>query len=90
MTRDELASAAEALETAGSAAEDAAVRERLLEHADQLADLAERDQGPDHGRLARHQHVLAELLEAAEGEVASEIERARSLLSAYRETVEGV
>lgn len=90
MTREELEAASEALHDASRATEDDAVASRLREQADQLARLAERDAGPDHGRLARHQHVLSDILEDAGAAARDDIEAAKAHISAYRETVEGV
>ena len=90
MVRQALADAAAALEAAADAHDDAGAADRLRDHADQLARLAERERGPDHGRLARHLHALAEVEADAPDAAAAEVGRARSLLTAYRETVEGV
>ncbi|MFB6079646.1 MAG: hypothetical protein ABEJ81_01400 [Haloferacaceae archaeon] len=89
MTRDELSEASDlcrraAEETTGEA------RERLYEQSNQLAKLADREQGPDHGRLARHMNALDELAAALDGEAADLVERARTLVGEYRQGVAGV
>lgn len=90
MTRSELEAASRALHDASRATTDDATATRLDEQAEQLARLAERDAGPDHGRLARHQHVLSDILEDADETVREHVETAKEHISAYRETVEGV
>lgn len=90
MTHEELEAASEALHQASRTATDDATAARLREHADQLARLADRDAGPDHGRLARHQHALADILDGGDEGIRDRVEAAKSHISAYRETVEGV
>ncbi|MFB6300685.1 MAG: hypothetical protein ABEH65_10535 [Halobacteriales archaeon] len=90
MARDELIAASEVLSEAADQVEDETVRDRLLEQADQLTTLAERDRDPDHGRLDRHQHSLRELQSAADEETAERIDTANDHINAYRKTVEGV
>lgn len=63
--------------------------DRLREQAEQLADLATRTHGPDHGRIARVQQKLTDI-EADEPAAADAIDEAYELLNEYRETVEGV
>lgn len=90
MVREELQTASENLADASAAADDPDVAETLADQAEQFEALAERNQGPDHGRLARHENVLTDLADSAEGEVAEQIDAALSNVRAYRETVEGV
>ncbi|MEF8776209.1 MAG: hypothetical protein V5A43_06865 [Haloarculaceae archaeon] len=90
MVREELQTASENLADASDATDDADVAETLADQAEQLDGLAERDQGPDHGRLARHENVLADLAASTDGDVADLIEAALAEMRAYRETVEGV
>lgn len=90
MTRDELASAGDRLEYAADAATDDDAADRLRDLAGQLHALAERDRGPDHGRLARIQNALADLRDDVGTETADEIEAATDDVVAFRETVEGV
>jgi hypothetical protein len=84
------------LQTASDRLRDAAaltegdVRERIETQADQLATLATRESGPDHGRLARHMNALHELAGDAEGEAGDLVTEAREAVSRYREGVEGV
>ncbi len=89
MAREKLEEAAEVLQQAVNAAT-GELRERLEAEADQVATLAERDRGPDHGRLDRHQHALTRIREEAEEEVRKYVDEANELLEKYRETVEGV
>jgi len=89
MTRDELAEAAEILEQAAEDA-DGEAAETLREQANQLAALAERDRGPDHGRLDRHQQALTRLEPDVDDVVAGRIDEANGLLTAYRKTLPGV
>ncbi len=90
MTREELEAAGEALAAASDEAADESTSARLRDLADQLGRLAERADGPDHGRLARHEYALQELLADADEAVAERIEAAKDDIAAYRETVEGV
>jgi len=89
MGRDNLATAADHLE---DAADEAAPEHanRLREQADGLSRLADRDTGPDHGRLARITHVLDELSGELDGDAKAHVEMAKDHVEAYRETVEGV
>ena len=89
MTRAELSEASDlcrqaAEETTGEA------RERLYEQSNQLATLADRDRGPDHGRLARHMNALDELAADLDGEAADVVSEARDLVGEYRQGVAGV
>jgi|GEM_PF-176280 len=90
MTREDLATASDQLESAADAATDAETAERLRDLADQLDSLATRDRGPDHGRLARIELSLDDLVETAGDDAAADIDAAHEAVVAYRETVEGV
>ncbi|MFB6106554.1 MAG: hypothetical protein ABEJ70_06245 [Halobacteriaceae archaeon] len=90
MPREDLQAASDALRRAASAVDDESVEERLYEQSRQMADLATRDRGPDHGRLARHMSALDELADATDGEAREAVEAALEHVTAYRETVEGV
>jgi hypothetical protein len=90
MTRDELATASDLLESAADDTENDDARDRLTSLADQLERLATADRGPDHGRLARIQSALADL-EAGDGaDVAATLEDADDQLNEYRSDLEGV
>jgi hypothetical protein len=90
MTRENLAAASDRLEAAAEATGDDDAADRLRDLAGQLDGLAERERGPDHGRLARIENALEDL-SASVGESASaEIEAAHEAVIAYRETIEGV
>ena len=89
MAREKLQEASDLLERAGESAEGEA-SDRLCDQSEQLASLATRDRGPDHGRLDRHLNTLRELTEESEGEVHDRIVEARNAVIEYRETVEGV
>lgn len=64
--------------------------ERLAGFADQCRTLADRDRGPDHGRLARILTPLSDIEPAVGDEAADRVRRAREELTTYREDVEGV
>lgn len=90
MTREELASASDLLE---SAAEDTAsddARERLSELAEQLDRLSTAEQGPDHGRLARIQSALNDLESGDGADVEATLEEADDQINEYRSDLEGV
>lgn len=89
MTRQELTDAASHLETASESAADDA-KDRLSELADQLRTLAERDRGPDHGRLARIQSALDELRDDVDDAADAAIDDANDAINSFRETLEGV
>ena len=89
MTRAELQKASELLRDAAEQT-DSDVQARLIEQADQLAKLAEREQGPDHGRLARHMTVLHEIAEGLDDGVADTVREARTQVLEYRKDVPGV
>lgn len=90
MTRTELATAGDHLETAADDAGDEAAAERLRDLADQLRGLAEDVQGPDHGRLARIQAALDEVRTDVDDETGATIETANDEIRTFRETLEGV
>lgn len=90
MSRSELASAADLLRDAAADAADSDDADRLRDLADQLDTLAERDQGPDHGRLARLQSGLDDVQTGASDDVASTIESALDEIRSFRETLDGV
>ncbi|MFC5971030.1 hypothetical protein ACFPYI_06750 [Halomarina salina] len=88
MSRAELTTAAEHLETAAAHAEGER-RDRIESQAESLTDLADRDRGPDQGRLDRHMNVLREL--SAEDDEASEhVRDALDHVEQYRSTVGGI
>ncbi|WP_396611125.1 hypothetical protein ACH9L7_13020 [Haloferax sp. S1W] len=89
MTREELERASKLLKEAAEAT-DGDVQEQLYEQSDQLAKLATRDQGPDHGRLARHMTTLHDLAEELDGDVAETVREARQEVLEYRKDVPGV
>jgi len=64
--------------------------DRLRELSDTCHDLADRDRGPDHGRLARILNALGEVEPDLDDEARDLVDGARSELTAYREDVEGV
>lgn len=80
--RDHLAAAGEA------ATGDVAAR--LRELSDQLDRLADRDRGPDHGRLARLQIAFDEIADDLSGEALDELQAAREEITEYRKGVPGV
>jgi len=89
MTREELIAASDTL----SEASDHASGDRstqLTDVSETVGDLAEREPGPDHGRLARIEYTLRELEESADEEVVGHVDDALSHIKAYRKTVEGV
>jgi hypothetical protein len=89
MPRAELAEAAEILERAAADA-DGEAAEALRSQAEQLNALAERDRGPDHGRLDRHQQALRDVKADVDDAVANRIDEANDLIVTYRETLPGV
>lgn len=90
MTREELATASDHLESAAAATDNTAASERLSELANQLANLAESEDGADHGRIARIQAAINEVKSDVSDDVAATMTDARDELSAYRETIDGV
>lgn len=90
MTREELATASDLLESAAEDTENDDARERLTKLADQLETLSTADRGPDHGRLARIQSALDDLGSGDGADVAGTLEEADAQLSAYRSDLAGV
>ena len=90
MTREQLAAASETLRTASEEASNEAARERLADQADRIAELADAERGPDHGRLARHEHALQEIKSLVGPGEEGRVDEALDQMRAYRETVEGV
>lgn len=86
MPRDELVTASETLEQAATDVE-AEYRERIEEQSESLMQLAERDRGPDQGRLDRHMNILTEIHDATGNE---DVERALEHVREYRTGVSGV
>lgn len=64
--------------------------DRLDRLATQIESAADRDSGPDHGRLARHLTALDELSDDVDNDTAATIDEARDHLVEFRKTVEGV
>ena len=87
MSREHLRDGAATLE---GTADDLADTDRARELAETLRTLADRERGPDHGRLARIERALSELKEGADAEAATAIDETTEHVQAYRETVEGV
>ena len=90
MTRDELSTASERLETAAGTTGDDAAAERLSELAEQLSKLSTADRGPDHGRLARIQSALNDLQTGEAADVTDTIAAADDAINEYRSDLEGV
>ncbi|MEF8852103.1 MAG: hypothetical protein V5A44_10665 [Haloarculaceae archaeon] len=90
MTRENLATARDRLEAAADATDDEGAAERLRDLAGQLDTLAERERGPDHGRLARIENAFEDVSETVGEAASAEIEAAHEAVVAFRETVEGV
>jgi hypothetical protein len=90
MAREELQEASNALRRAAERAGDSEVEERVYNQSNQMAKLATRDRGPDHGRLDRHEHTLRSLADEAGEDARADVEAAIEAIRSYRETVEGV
>jgi len=90
MTRAELATASDRLESAANATENNDASERLGELAGQLERLSTADRGPDHGRLARIQSALNDLQSDSGADVADAITEADDAINEYRSDLEGV
>lgn len=90
MTREELATASDRLESAAADTENDDASERLGELAGQLDRLSTADRGPDHGRLARIQSALNDLQSGDGADVAETIENADDAITEYRSDLEGV
>ena len=86
MTRDELVTASEALDQAATDVE-AEHRERIEDQSESLMNLAERELGPDQGRLDRHMNILNELYDETGNE---DVEHALEQVREYRTGVSGV
>ncbi|MWG33008.1 DUF7553 family protein [Halomarina oriensis] len=88
MSRTALTDAAAELETAASHA-DGERRERIEGQAEALTTLADRERGPDQGRLDRHMNVLRELA-GSDDEATPHVEAALEHVTEYRSTVGGI
>jgi hypothetical protein len=86
MSEDHLTRAADAVARAA----DGTDTERAESLADTLRSLADREHGPDHGRLARIENALVELHEGATDEASAALDEAKAHVEAYREGVPGV
>lgn len=64
--------------------------DRLRELATTCASLADRERGPDHGRLARILNALGEVEGGLDDDAREAVAEAREEITAYREGVEGV
>lgn len=89
MSREHLRRASQHLAAAAETAQ-GETGERLDEQAEQFARLADRERGPDHGRLARHERVVADIADDAGEGVADHVDDALEAVHAFRETIEGV
>jgi hypothetical protein len=89
MARGELEAASEELRRASELA-DGDLQQRLYDQSNQVAELAARDRGPDHGRLDRHMNTLYEIAGETDGELHDRVVAARDHLGEYRSGVEGV
>jgi hypothetical protein len=89
MSRPALEAASEELRKASELAE-GDLRERLYDHSNQVATLASREEGPDHGRLDRHMNALYEIAGETDGDLHDHVVAARNELKEYREGVAGV
>ncbi|MDS0283052.1 DUF7553 family protein [Haloarcula onubensis] len=90
MTREELATASDLLESAAADTGDADASDRLADLAGQLERLSTADRGPDHGRLARIQSALNDLGSGDGADVADAIDEADAAINEYRSDLEGV
>jgi hypothetical protein len=90
MTREELATASDLLESAADATGNDDASDRLGELAGQLERLSTADRGPDHGRLARIQSALNDLEGGDAADVADSIEAADDAINEYRSDLAGV
>ncbi|MBX0323916.1 hypothetical protein EGH21_12835 [Halomicroarcula sp. F13] len=90
MTREELATASDLLESAADDTANDDASERLGDLADQLDRLSTADQGPDHGRLARIQSALNDVATGDGEDVADTIDEADDAINEYRSDLEGV
>lgn len=87
MSRDHLREGAATLERVADGTDDP---ERARDLAETLRSLADRDRGPDHGRLARIERALTELDDGADPDASEALTETKEHVQAYRETVEGV
>jgi len=90
MTRQELATASDELESAAEGTDSSDAAERLSELAGQLERLSTADRGPDHGRLARIQSALNDLSSGDGSDVAASIDAADDAINEYRSDLDGV
>jgi hypothetical protein len=90
MSRPQLETASDHLESAADAAADADHADRLADLAEKVASQATADRGPDHGTLARFENALNDLEASASGEAEAAIADAHAALKEYRSGVEGV
>lgn len=90
MTREELATASDLLDSAAESTDNADYAERLESLSDQLGEVAEAERGPDHGRLARIENALNDLSESTSGDTVETINDAHHHVKEYRSGVEGV
>ncbi|WP_254536930.1 DUF7553 family protein [Halomarina litorea] len=88
MSREELRDAAETLRE-GATHADGDRRRRIEGQADALETLADRERGPDQGRLDRHMNILRELGEEEDG-ATDYVDRALEYVRQYREGVGGI
>jgi hypothetical protein len=89
MSRPALKAASEELRKASELAE-GDLQRRLYDHSNQVATLASREEGPDHGRLDRHMNTLYEIAGETDGDLHDHVVAARNKLKEYREGVAGV
>lgn len=87
--REHLHEAADLVSEAAESTEGDA-SERLKRIGDQIESAAQREHGPDHGRLARHLTALDQVRADVDDDTAATIEEARDHLTEFRKTVEGV
>lgn len=86
MREEHLRKAADAVERGA----DGTDTERATSLAETLRSLAERERGPDHGRLARIENTLIELHDGATEAASDALDEAKEHVEAYREGVPGV
>jgi hypothetical protein len=89
MAREALEAASDELRKASELA-DGDRQRRLYDHSKQIAELASREEGPDHGRLDRHMNALYEIAGDTDGDLHDHVVAAREQLKEYRSGVEGV
>lgn len=81
--------AGDLLADAGESADNDAA-DRLRKLGETCHDLADRERGPDHGRLARMLNALGEIEPGLDDETRDLVDEARAAITTYREDVEGV